>query len=120
MDFQVPENWSFNASGVNGLYEDKVHLTEGAVALNNAVVIEIVEQDETKQQIGGIYLPDEVVENCELVKGKIVSIGHNAAHINIKIGDIVFYDRYSAFYNPPIRPGVLIITNVENVIGIAE
>lgn len=120
MDFEVPENWTFNASGIAGLYEDKVHLTDESVALNTAVIIRIVEQDEAKQQVGGIYLPDEVIENCELVKGVVVSIGDEAARWNVKVGDTVFYDRYSAFYNPPVRPGVLIVTNVENVIGIAD
>ena len=45
-------------------------------------------------------------------------VGLEVATKNIKPGDIVMYDRLSAFYNPPLREGVLIVTRIVNVIAV--
>ena len=39
---------------------------------------------------------------------------------NLKKGDYVVYDKWSAFYKPPVNPGTMVITKLENVIAIVD
>ena len=120
MDFDIPQNLQYNTSGLGGVYADKVHLTEKSTALNDLVIIKIVEQDSNRLQHGGIFLPDVHTTNCELLKGELVSVGPDALKFNIHVGDIVLYDKWSAFYKPPDTAGTFIITKVENIICTVE
>jgi len=117
-EVEVPENWQLNPAGLMGLYEDKVHLSEKSKALNDTVIIEIIEQDKNHNMAGGIHLPETAIVNCELIKGRVSSVGADAAKKNLKKDDIVLYDRFSAFYRPNIDPGTFVATKVENVIWV--
>jgi len=114
---ELPSGLDYNPAGLGGLYERKVHLSKDSVALNDSVIIKIIEQESNKQKIGDIFLPSACVTNVELLKGEVVSVGPEAARANIKKGDVVFYDRMSAFYKPPPNAGTFIVTKIENVIS---
>lgn len=118
IEFQVPQNLTYNPAGLAGIYEDRVHLKKTSKALNDLVIIEILEQDDRKQKYGNIILPTAVMQNFELVKGKVLSAGPDCAGV-ITEGSIVFYDKWSAFYKPPMNEGVIVITKAENIIGYA-
>ncbi len=120
MDVNIPDNLQFDSSGLAGVYSEKVHLTKDSVALGDNVIIEIVEQEANRLQRGGIFLPDVHTVNCELLKGKVVSVGHDAKKFNLNEGEFVLYDKWSAFYKPPESAGTLIVTKVDNIICIVE
>ena len=115
-EFQIPKNLTFNGAGIGGLYKEKVHLSETSIACNDSVIIKQIEQEETRNMRDGIYLPESATHNTELIKGVVMSCGPDAVRDNIKVGDTILYDRFSAFYNPPVSIGTFIITKVENVI----
>ncbi len=115
-EYQIPANLTYNALGIGGLYKEKVHLSEKSIACNDLVIIKILEQEECRNMRHGFYLPDDVTHNTELIKGIVMSCGPDALRDNISVGNIVLYDRFSAFYNPPLNEGTFIITKIENVI----
>jgi hypothetical protein len=117
VEFKIPDNLKYNPSGLSGIYKDKVGLSRSSKALNDLVIIELIEQDETKGQSGGIWLPEEAIHNRELLKGRIVHAGPEAVMDGMEPGLIVLYDRFSAFYKPPTAPGTFIITRAFNVIA---
>jgi co-chaperonin GroES (HSP10) len=112
----LPDKFKEFKSGLGGVYSDKCRITKKSKAVNDLVIIEILPQDETRLQRGGIYLPDSVTVNSEMLKGKIIDVGPTAKKYNVKKGDVVLYDKASAYYGPPEDDGTLIITHVENVI----
>jgi len=117
MEVEMPKGIDFNPAGLGGVYSRKVHLSEDSTALNDLVIIKIIEQDSNKQKVGDIFLPDSTITNVELLKGEIISLGPEAARANIQKGDIVLYDKWSTFYKPPTTPGTFVITKIENVIS---
>lgn len=115
-EFEIPQNLIMNTSGTDGLYDRRVHLSEKSIALNDLVIIEMVEQESLKGTIDGIIIPESSIVNTELIKGRVVSAGPAAKIDGVRVGDVVLYDRFSAFYKPPVEKGVFIITRAENVI----
>ena len=107
------------SSGCHGLYMDKVHLSKDSRALNDCVIIEIMQQHAKSHMYGDIIIPRSFSVNAQALRGRVVSVGPEVT-INLKPGDVVLYDRYSAFYNPPTNPGTFIITKVENVICLTD
>jgi co-chaperonin GroES (HSP10) len=116
----LPDNFKNFKSGLGGNYADKCRITKKSKAVNDLVIIEILEQEENRLQRGGIFLPETTTVNCEMLKGKIISVGEKAKKFNVKEGDVVLYDKASAYYGPPEAVGTLVITNVENVICVFE
>jgi len=104
-------------SGFGGDYASKVHLTHNSKALNDNVIIEILEQENSSKKYGDIILPETALINVQMLKGKVISVGPDITD-NLNVGDIVMYDAMSAYYCPPQTPGTLIITKYENVIGL--
>jgi co-chaperonin GroES (HSP10) len=113
---QIPDSLLMNSSGIDGIYEKRVHLSKTSKALNDLVIIELIDQEKLKGEIDGIILPDEALCNMELLKGRVLSAGPEAIKDGVRVGDIILYDRYSAFYNPPVKVGVCLITRADNVI----
>jgi co-chaperonin GroES (HSP10) len=116
----LPDNFKDFKSGLGGNYDNKVHLTKKSKAINDLVIIEILEQDEDRLQRDGIYLPESTTINFDMLKGKIISVGEKAQKFNVNVNDIVLYDKASAYYGPPEKAGTLIITHVENVICVLD
>ena len=116
-EIELPSGLDYNPAGLGGLYERKVRLNEDSVALNDLVIIKIIEQDSNKQKVGDIFLPQSAVTNVEMLKGEVVSVGPEAARSHIKKGDIVLYDKWSTFYKPPTTAGTFVVTKIENVIS---
>lgn len=112
----LPDNFKNFKSGLGGNYDNKVHLTKKSKAINDLVIIEILEQDSNRLQRDGIYIPETATLNCDMLKGKIISVGEQAKKFNVYENDIVLYDKASAYYGPPEKAGTLIITHVENII----
>lgn len=111
----LPENFKNFKSGLGGNYDNKVRLTKKSKAINDLVIIEIIEQDENRLQRGGIFLPESTTTNYDMLKGVIISVGPNAEKMCVEEGDVVLYDKASAYYGPPENAGTLIITHVENI-----
>ena len=122
MNLDVPEKFEkFEMNcGIGGSYEVKCPLVKTSKALNDLIIIEIIEQDKNRLQRGGIHLPEVHTSNFDLMKGKILSVGPKAEKYNVKNGDIVLYDKASAHFHPPEKVGTLIITNVENIICVIK
>lgn len=116
----VPDKYTEFECGLGGCYDDKCRITLDSKAMNDLIIIEIVEQSETRNQRGGIYLPESVTENCDLLKGKIISVGKDAKKFNVKKGDVVLYDKASAYYGPPETVGTVVITHVDNLIYVLD
>jgi hypothetical protein len=117
-DLDAYEKKTFS-SGCAGLYSEKVHLTKDSKAMNDMVILEIVQPHAKSHRYGTIIVPEAHSINAQALRGRVVSIGPDVT-INLKPGDIVLYDRFSAFYNPPTTPGTLVITRVENVICLTD
>jgi co-chaperonin GroES (HSP10) len=115
-EMQIPQNLEFNPSGLGGIYSDKIHLTSTSRALGDHVIIEILPQDDSKNKVGNIILPEKSTLNMDMLKGRISSIGANASKMGLSVGDIILYDKWSAYYKPPESPGTYIITEIENII----
>ena len=115
-EIQINKNLLMNTSGLAGVYTEKVHLNENSTALSDVIIIKIIKQEKIKGIIDGIHIPQKAVANSELVKGEVISVGPDAQHEGIKVGDKILYDRLSAFYNPPLQEGTFLVTRVENVI----
>ena len=116
----VPDKFKTFESGLGGSYDDKCRLTKKSKAINDLIIIEILEQDENRNQRGGIFLPEVVTVNCDLLKGKIISVGEDAKKFNVKEGDVVLYDKASAYYGPPETVGTIIVTHVDNIIYVLD
>lgn len=116
----LPDNLSLTGSGYGGSYDYKVSLDKNSTALGKNIIIEIIEQESGRNMQGGIFLPAESILNTSLLKGKIISIGHDVANLNLNIGDIVMYDKLAAFYSPPEATGTIIIVDIENVIYVIK
>jgi len=70
---------------------------------------------------GGIHLPFAPMENEKMVKAIVLSVGPDAAKEGITVGDKVFYDKHSIFSEKKVGTddeGEVVITKVENIIGI--
>jgi co-chaperonin GroES (HSP10) len=101
-------------------------LTKNSIALNKNVLIEIIEQKDKRCHMDGIYLPESVTINKELIKGRVISVGIEAQNeTGLKPDDIVLYDRWSVFSHSAglrectsILPGTIVLTASENIIGI--
>lgn len=121
LDFDsIPDEFKNFKSGIGGNYAHKCPITKQSKAMNERVIIEIIEQDENRFKRDGIYLPESVIVNCDLLKGKILSVGEKAKKYNVKVGDVVLYDKASAYYVPPEIVGTLIITDVENIVYVLK
>lgn len=103
------------------MYDDKTHLNETSIALNDLVIIKILDQSKDRLQRDGIYLPETFTCNMELVKGKITSVGPEAIkRFRLKVDDVVLYDQHSAYFRPPVKAGLCVITAAENVVCIVK
>jgi co-chaperonin GroES (HSP10) len=102
---------------MNDYYTNKMPLNEDSKAVNDAVIVKIIKQPNSSRKYGNIYLPTEHIENTQLIIGQIHSSGHIAKKECMNEGDLVFYDKGSAFGHPPEIEGTLIITYMENVIA---
>ena len=112
----LPDKFKDFKTGLGGSYDDKCRLSKKSKAINDLVIIEILEQDKNRLQRGGIYLPESVTTNCDMLKGRVVSIGEEGKRMCVEENDVVLYDKASAYYGPPEKAGTLIITHVENII----
>ena len=92
-------------------------LTKTTKPLHDLVLLEMVEQSKKRGKVGDIFLPEESMTNRDVVKSRVVAVGPDAKHLNLEPGTLVIYDRYSAFGNPPLKPGTLALTKIENIIG---
>jgi co-chaperonin GroES (HSP10) len=115
-EMQIPQNLEWNPSGLGGIYSEKIHLSSTSTALGDNVIIEILPQDDSKNKIGNIILPEKTTLNMDMLKGRISSIGPDAKKMGLSEGDIILYDKWSAYYKPPETPSTFIITNIENII----
>jgi co-chaperonin GroES (HSP10) len=115
-EIQIPQNLVMNTSGQDGVYDKKVHLNDDSKALNDLVIIKIIEQEAGKGIRDGIHIPDAALVNIELIKGEVVDAGPAAKQDGVSVGDVILYDKFSAFYKPPTTPGTFIITRCGNVI----
>ncbi len=115
-EVQIPSGLDFDPTGLTGVYGEKIHLDEKSIAMNDLVLIKILEQDESRNKVGDLYMPESATQNMDMLKGEIISVGPIASRKMIKKGDVILYDKWSAFYKPPETPGTFIITNCENVI----
>lgn len=115
-EVQIPQNLQFDPTGLTGVYEEKIHLTKDSIAMNDVVIIEILEQDANRNRVGGIYMPESATQNMDMLKGKLISVGPEAKKKNLKKDDVILYDKWSSFYKPPETPGTLVVTKCENVI----
>jgi co-chaperonin GroES (HSP10) len=102
---------------MNDYYTNKMPIDEDTVAVNDAVIVKIIEQPNSSRKYGNIFLPTKHIENTQLIIGQIHSSGHLAKKEGMKEGELVFYDKGSAFGHPPETPGTLIVTYMENVIA---
>lgn len=100
-----------------GVYRNKVPLTENSIAIGGFVIIEIIPQPNSSRKYGNIFLPGAHILNTQLIVGKIKSAGHKALVEGMDVGELVLYDRASAFGHPPEKEGTLITTHMENVIA---
>ena len=100
-----------------GVYSNKVPLTENSVAIGGFLIIEIIPQPNSARKFGNIFLPGEHTLNSQLIVGKIKSAGNKALVEGMDVGELVLYDRASAFGHPPEKEGTLISTHMENVIA---
>lgn len=101
-------------------------LAENSKALNDLVIIQNVKQDENRYKRFGIDFIPDVIENFKMVKGKVLSVGSLAKKENINKDDVVLYDKHSVFAEFGRRgkgtevEGEIVITKVENIIGVVE
>ena len=94
-------------------------------AVNQRVVIEVLQQRRRERLVDGILVPDQAYENGRLVKGRVISIGRNALSENLNVGDVVLFDKHSIFAEHGFSEGTeqkgeFVVTNVENVICLIE
>lgn len=115
-ELEIPSNLIYNATGLAGVYKEKVRLNENSEAFNDLVIIEIIKQEEQKGKIDSIFIPASVLHNQELLKGRVTSAGPLAIKDGISVGDEVLYDKFAAYYLPPDTIGTFIIVKAENVI----
>lgn len=102
---------------MEGVYVNKIPLTEDSKAIGAFVIIKIIKQPNSARKFGNIFLPGEHILNSQLIIGEIHDSGPDALVEGMNVGDLVFYDRLSAFGHPPEEEGILIVTNKENVIA---
>jgi co-chaperonin GroES (HSP10) len=93
-------------------------INDKSVAIGKKVIIKIIEQDEQRKKYGNIIIPDKNIINDQLLRGEVVSVGPDTKGENLKTGDVVLYDKLSAYYRPSESPGTYIITDIENVVCI--
>ena len=91
-------------------------LTKESIAVNDLVLLEVLEYDEDSKKYGDIILPEISRINTELMKCKVLSVGPAASEFFISPNDNVLIDRWSVFGGAPDAPGTLVLTKVENVI----
>jgi co-chaperonin GroES (HSP10) len=115
----IPENvgGKYSLSSFKGVYENRMPLTKDSKPLNDLILLEMVKQSKDRGKVGGLFLPEETMTNRDVVKARVLAVGPNAKDLNLKPGTLVIYDRFSAFGNPPLVPGTLTLTKVENIIG---
>jgi co-chaperonin GroES (HSP10) len=102
---------------MNDYYTNKMALDEDSKAVYDTVIIKIIEQPNSSRKYGNIFLPTKHIENTQLIIGEIHSAGAMAKKENMNDGDLVFYDKGSAFGHPPETVGTYIVTYMENVIA---
>lgn len=71
--------------------------------------------DEEEKTAGGIYVPDTAKEKPQ--KGKVEAVGQEVK--DLKVGDVVFFDRYSGSKVNIDNTEYLIIKE-EDILGIIE
>lgn len=71
--------------------------------------------EETEKTAGGIYVPDTAKEKPQ--KGKVEAVGSEVKEI--KVGDIVLFDRYSGS-RVKVNEAEHLIIKEEDVLGIVE
>ena len=101
-------------------YAKKMPLSKDSKAKGQYVIVEIIPQPNSSRKFGNIYIPHKHSENMQLIIGKISSAGDGAKIEGMDKGQLVFYDRGSAFGLPPEKEGTFIVTHMENVIAKVE
>ncbi len=82
---------------MEGAYVNKIPLTEESKAVGSYVIIRIIKQPNSARKYGNIFLPGEHILNSQLIVGEIHDSGPDALIEGMNVGDLVFYDRLSAF-----------------------
>lgn len=102
---------------MEGLYTNKIPIDKDSVAMGDTAIIEIIEQPNSARKYGNIFIPGKSSENTALILGMVKSVGHISAKEGMEVGDLVFYDKGSAYGHPPETVGTFIITHMENIIA---
>lgn len=105
----------------NIMYEEVTKLTDKSIPCNDCVLIRSLYNERSKE-IGGIVLPQQYYkdENTKTAKGEIVAIGKDAKEKGLNVGDVVLYDKYSAFCRPGEKAGRVLITRFENILAVIK
>jgi chaperonin GroES len=84
----------------------------------------IIYSDESEKSIGGIYIPDTAKEKPQ--KGEVVATGPGKVtddgklqKIDVKVGDIVLFDKYSGS-KINIEDQEYLIIKEEDILGLIE
>lgn len=97
-------------------------LDGSSVALNRSVILSSIAKTAGELTQNCLYVADMgISENYRVVKGLVVSAGPKARDAGIEEGDVVLYDKHSAFAtsyhrNGTRNAGEFVITDLINVI----
>lgn len=90
--------------------------------LGDKIVIKVIE--DTEQTSGGIFIPDSAKEKSQ--KGEVVAVGAGKVldsgerePVDVKVGDIVLYGKYSGT-DVKLDKETLKIISIKDVLGIIE
>lgn len=90
--------------------------------LSDRIVIKVIE--DTEQTSGGIFIPDSAKEKPQ--KGEVIAVGSGKTlddgkkeEMEVKIGDIVLYAKYSGT-DIKLNDQNLKIVSVKDVLGVLE
>jgi len=90
--------------------------------LGDKIVIKVIE--DTEQTSGGIFIPDSAKEKSQ--KGEVVAIGAGKVldsgerePVDVKVGDIVLYGKYSGT-DVKLDKETLKIISIKDVLGVIE
>ena len=83
--------------------------------LENRVFVKVVKQEKMTQ--GGILLP-ESTDPSDFVLAEVLTISKSLKGVNIKVGDMVFVDKYSS--SKLVNDGQeYLLVNIEHIAGIS-
>jgi co-chaperonin GroES (HSP10) len=105
----------------NFMYEEVTKLNDKSIPCNDCVLLRSVFNERSKE-INGIILPQQYYkdENTKTAKGEVIALGKDAQNKGLNVGDIVLYDKYSAFCRPGEKVGRALITRFENILAVIK